>query len=459
MLLIITPSKFLSAMEPLKTHKEQTGILTTIVTLENVYRDYPQGDQAEKVKRCIAERHEKQEHRFVLLVGDSDTFPVRYTKTDRGDQNAFNTAFYPTDLYYAALYKQNGSFDDWDANHNGYYGELNGETHTGPINIDQVNLEPTVAVGRVPASTLDEVNRYVQKVIRYEQQAYGANWTKRALLMATNDWILDACHVQERIAQNYLNMYMSTILSSTGSPCAGAGSLTSPAVTQGFNSGVGLVGYIGHGNPSNLAIPGDWWGTNNIPQLTNVDRLPVMFVAACETAEFATLPPYSAYVDVNNVKHQGTIQGERFTSLPPQPSCFQTWYDPDQDLATQLTVRTNAGVIAYLGGVTGMQRCELLEYFFQGLPNCATIGEAWQWMVRHYYDVQGLPGTLTSPDWGAVARVHQPWKYMLFGDPSLRIGGARKGMKRDFALFKGGGRELEIAKGRVIRKDDRLPRP
>src|SRR5665647_1146430 len=105
MLLIITPSGFLSAVTPLKIHKDQTGILTTIVTLENVYRDYTQWDKAEKVKCCIAD-HQKQGYRFVMLVGDSDTFPVRFTKTDRYDPNAFNTAFYPTDLYYAALYKQ-----------------------------------------------------------------------------------------------------------------------------------------------------------------------------------------------------------------------------------------------------------------------------------------------------------------------------------------------------------------
>ena len=427
-LLIITPSKFLSAINILKVHKEQTGILTTIVTLEDVYQDYAQGDQAEKVKRCIAAYHRKQGCRFVLLVGDSDTFPVRYTKTDRKDQNAFNTAFYPTDLYYAALYKEDGSFDDWDANHNGYYGELNGETHTGQINIDQVNLMPTVAVGRVPASTLNEVNRYVQKVIHYEQQAYGANWVKNTLLMATNDWIPDACRVQERIAGNYLKGYANKILSTTGSPCTGAGSLTSSAVTKEFNRGVGLVGYIGHGTSSDLAIPGGFWGVSNIPQLTNVDRIPVMAASACATAEFATLPPYNAYVDVNNVKHQGTDNGEHFTSVPPQPSCLQTLNDPDQDLATHLTVRTNAGVITYLGGVTGMQLYEPLEYFFQGLSSYATVGEAWQWMVRHYYEVQGQPGTLNKPNWVAVARVHQPWKYMLFGDPSLRISGAAKGL-------------------------------
>jgi len=416
MLLIITPSGFLSAVTPLKIHKDQTGILTTIVTLENVYRDYTQGDKAEKVKCCIAD-HQKQGYRFVMLVGDSDTFPVRFTKTDSYDPNAFNTAFYPTDLYYAALYKQDGSFDNWDANNNGYYGELNGETHTGPINIDQVNLVPTVAVCRVPASTLDEVDRYVKKVIHYEQQSYGANWVKSTLLMATDDWFADACKVQQRIAENYLKGDTNTIL------CTEAGNLTSSAITQKFNLGVVLVGYIGHGDVSELQIPGDYWGVHNIPQLTNVDCLPVMPVAACSTGAFATAPPYSPYVDVNNVDHKGVVNGEIFTSVPPQPSCLQTLTDPDKDLATNLTVRTSAGVIAYLGGITGMQMYEPVEYFIQGLPKFVTVGEAWQWMIQRFYEVQGLPGSLSKPDWFEVARAHQPWKYMLFGDPSLRIAG------------------------------------
>jgi len=98
-------------------------------------------------------------------------------------------------------------------------------------------------------------------------------------------------------------------------------------------------------------------------------------------------------------------------------------------------VRTHAGVVAYLGGVTGMQMYEPLEYFFQGIRSSVTVGEAWQWLVRHFYEVQGSPGTLDRPDWFAVARVHQPWKFMLFGDPSLRIGGATSELGADEGLL------------------------
>ena len=47
-------------------------------------------------------------------------------------------AFYASDLYYADLAKDDRSFDDWNANkegyHAGYFGEVNGEFHkTGPM--------------------------------------------------------------------------------------------------------------------------------------------------------------------------------------------------------------------------------------------------------------------------------------------------------------------------------------
>jgi len=428
MLLVITPSQFAAALDALKVHKEKHGMLTTVITLEKVYQDFSGTDEAEKVKRCIHQRVHEQGIRYVLLMGDSDVLPVRFTKTDRGDAAAKDTAFYATDLYYAAIHKSDGSFDNWDGNGNGYYGELHGETHTGPINIDQVSLDPVVGVGRAPVSTLEEATRFVQKVINYETQAYQAGWAKNALLMATHDWIATACQKNDHLAANHLTAYNCTKLASTGSPCPGAGVLTAAKVTQHFNSGIGLVGYIGHGASGALCIPGGWWGIGEIPQLTNNNRLPIMCVSACSTAEFATLPPYSAYTDKNGVNHAGSSNGEVFTSTPPQPSCLQKIHDPDQDMATHLTVRTNAGVAAYLGGITGMQMSEPLEYFLEALPSCSTLGDAWQAMIRRYYQVQGMPGSLSSPDWFAVAKVHQPWKFMMFGDPSLRIGGTTKGL-------------------------------
>lgn len=110
-LLIITPQAFESALEPLKAHKDYTGIETSIDTLERIETDYDGVDIAEKVKKRIESFHffNMKGKRFIMLVGDADTFPVRYTQYDRRcDEPAMDIAYYATDLYYAALYKDDG---------------------------------------------------------------------------------------------------------------------------------------------------------------------------------------------------------------------------------------------------------------------------------------------------------------------------------------------------------------
>ena len=425
MLLIITPNDFVEEAKRLRQHKEETGILTTIATLSQIYSTYPGQDEAEKVKRCIAALCAPNGIRYVLLFGDSDLMPVRYTKTDRKHKDAADTAFYATDLYYAALYKPDGSFDDWDSNGNGYYGELHGETHSGPINIDEVSVTPVIAVGRVPASTVAEARTYVDKIMGYEKAALGASWVTKAILMATHDWYPNACTTQDQIA-THLSGYTTTNMSTMGSPCSSAGTLTTAAVTNSMNQGIGLVGYIGHGSPAGLAFPGGW-GAKDIPSLTNNTKLFTMAVSGCDTAQFATLPPYRAYTDIHGVHHRGTENGEHFSTAPPQPACLQKYHDPDTDLATKITVGSEAGAVAYIGGITGMQYSDPYEYFVEAMPGSWTVGDAWKNMIIRYYQVHGQPGSISSPNWRAVARVHQPWKFMLFGDPSVRIRGDQSG--------------------------------
>ena len=81
---------------------------------------------------------------------------------DRNTPAAFNYAFYPSDLYYADLAKRDGSFEDWNARkkgfHAGYFGEVRGEHFKkDPINYDEIDYRPEIAVGRWPVSTANEI--------------------------------------------------------------------------------------------------------------------------------------------------------------------------------------------------------------------------------------------------------------------------------------------------------------
>jgi hypothetical protein len=429
-LLIITPEEFKNSLLPLKNHKNETGIATEIVELSDIYNRYSGRDEAEKVKNCLVAYRRRNGIRFAMLVGDSDKFPVRYTKTDRGVAEALNTAFYASDLYYADLFEPNGAMDNWDRNNNGYFGELRGESGTGTINVDDVDLRPDIAVGRIPASTSAEVQKYVNKVIAYENGGYQPAWFKTSLLIATTDWITGACKTQEEIASKSLTTFTNARLYGAGNPCASVVVPSAKRVNIIMNNGVGFVSYIGHGTLNTWV---GCYGTGDISGLVNSGKLPVVIAAACSTAGFTTQPPYHRYTDINGVNHNGTGNGEVFTSTPPQPSCIQSWINPET-LGEALTVKHDTGAIGYIGCVTGAQSwsVDLNKFFFEAYRyGHEFLGNMWNHMIQRYYKTHVLPSVLSTPDWTKVAEFHQPWKFILFGDPSLRVGGIRTSLGED----------------------------
>ncbi len=181
-LLIFAPGDFYESLEPLRDWKNNTGISSHIMTLGAVEQDWRfagSRDLPEQVKKAIAHAYEHHGTRYVMLVGDGDRFPVRYHKSGR-EGVSWGVVYPITDLYYACLFKPDGTFDDWDGNGDGIIGEWwaspvegdNAENFT-QINIDGCSLKPDVAVGRVPASMACEVDAYVNKVIAYEIEEAG----------------------------------------------------------------------------------------------------------------------------------------------------------------------------------------------------------------------------------------------------------------------------------------------
>ena len=154
----------------------------------------------------------------------------------------------PTDLYYASLFKDDGSFNDWDGNKDGYFGEVPSADSAKSANPDDVHVIPQIAIGRILASNENEVKTYVSKVKEYEENTYGAAWFKASLLIASTNWMADACVKQDYIAQNYLNSAQAIKLyQKENSPCPITEAPTPANINFYINQGVGFVSYIGHG--------------------------------------------------------------------------------------------------------------------------------------------------------------------------------------------------------------------
>ena len=432
-LLILSHADFSDALQPLKEYKDETGISSYVQSWQSLDKSYRSAgrDQPERIKLAIAAYARFAGTRYVMLVGDAAHFPVRYTLTDRADEkNTAIWAFSSADFYYADLFKaKDTAFNTWDANNDGYFGELHGGRLTGVMNIDQVGLVPAVAVGRLPVANVDQVKRYIEKIENYERDSYRADWSKLAVFIATKDWVPNACNTSEAIASASLipNGYSITRLYQPGNPCLTTVSPLSSVISKKLNQGVAFINYLGHGGATSWEIPSGWYGTKDLTELTQTSRLPIVFSAGCYTASYAPLPPFDSYTDVQGIYHSGTAsEGIIRTDKSPQPAPLQEVGNQTESLAEQLLVENQTGAIGYIGAVTTTQypSFELDTLFYESLNHGAkTLGDMWGYMVTRYYQLHPAPDKIDKPDWYQVAIFQQPWKFHLFGDPSLRIQG------------------------------------
>ena len=432
-LLILTHKKpdgedFVAALQPLVKHKNATGMPTKLLTLEEIYETPPfRGyEHPEIIKKAIADARLRWGIRYVMLVGDSDRFPVRYIRLY--DLGHWGHGFAPSDLYYADLFKTNGGFDSWDMDGDGLYGEGQGNfpTDMNDLNQDQVDLLPDVAVGRVPVSSVAELETYVKKVILYETTA-DPSWTKKALLVSGNYQWSNA--TSDKIG-NHLSgagytlqkLYHDAVWPGTTEQQRW------PMIEAALDAGVGIVSYVGHGagvgvGQSDGGLWGGWYRHFRIPTLANEGKLPIIFSAACETAMFHYgKGPYFAkwgYV------HQTEVSPPKYRWAPEPISYSPEAYDVDA-FAEHFLVKGEEGAVAFIGSYTGTQGDShtLAKFFFKAHANGVNIlGDAWNAALTEFINGPsaglGFPGT----SWYTYASWSHVNKMLLFGDPSLRIGG------------------------------------
>ena len=427
-LLVIAPESFHPALKDFVAHK-QTLLPTELWSLEAILRENSGVDDPEKIKRFLHAEWREHGLGYALLVGDVDVMPVRYMVLDRVTLAAFDYAFYPSDLYYSDLAKPDGSFDDWNARkesfHAGYFGEVRGEKNKqDPINFDQVDYRPDIAVGRWPVSTPEETSLVAAKTVACEQSvlANTSPHLHRAAFFAVGGWI-DTRSQLDRLAAKLTNQfqvekrYYSDAKQEQGTPPPDRTQLRAL-----FNSGISLVVHTGHGQPEAWE---QCFFLRDLDRITNANTLPVVISAGCSTAHFAPLPPYEPYVDVEGTEHIGTDRKEVFTAPPPPPSPYQRGRFNPTGLGEQILKRNRNGAVAYIGCNTGSQPCgvTLVEGFVQALAEAEEprLGDCWAGALRYYFDAQGLADLEPNHDWYPPSIFFQGMKFMLFGDPSLRL--------------------------------------
>jgi len=396
-LLVVAPAAFHG---DLKAYVARKGAGAKLVALEQALAGEG-ADEPERLKRFLYDAW-RNGTRYVLLVGDGDVLPMRYMALDRVTPAAFDTAFYPSDLYYADVAKQDGSFEDWNGQKEGfhalYFGEVRGEKNkSDPINFDGIDYLPELAVGRWPVSNVEELGRVVANSLAFDRGAR----TGRVALIDVPGWV-DCTALHARLA------------SSLGDGVLALRAPDEATLLAALGKGPDLVLHTGHGDVDR------WHGCISVASLANLPkgvRPPVVFSAGCSTAAFAPLPPYEAYVDTDGVEHAGTNSGEVFSLPPPPPHPLQPKFDRT-GLGEQFLL---SGAAVYIGCNTGSQPCALtlMDGFARAYPKALRLGDCWLEALRHYHRAERLADLVPTESWYPPSVFFQGMKFMFFGDPSL----------------------------------------
>ena len=117
-LVIIAPKVFTNDLDPLVHHKNDTGINTTLVTTEDIYKEFDGVDKPEQIKYFIKDAIETWDIKYVLLVGGLNSViyakprdnvnygskdwyvPVRYT-------NLYDDPAFPVTSKYSQIFYWN----------------------------------------------------------------------------------------------------------------------------------------------------------------------------------------------------------------------------------------------------------------------------------------------------------------------------------------------------------------
>ncbi len=293
-LLIITPQAFTDALQPLVQHKEDHGLATRLVTLDEVYTSAEGRDEAEQIKYYIKDALEDWGITYVMLVGgrhgglleEQWWCPVRYTHLNANDGDKR----FLSDLYFSDIYRyDNGSavFESWDTNDNDLFGEW---SFSGT---DELDMFPDVYIGRLACRNVYEVNVMVDKIITYETTAAGSDWANRYLGIGGDTFPGDQWYDGEETVSKTieylepLGIEPTTLFTSDETLADGQDIID--AVSQGY----GFLNFEGHGNPMSWANhpPQDgntWIGIDETQFMLfgNEGMYPVCVIGGCSNSKF-----------------------------------------------------------------------------------------------------------------------------------------------------------------------------
>ncbi len=254
--LVIAPRAFLPAAGPLVERRRGQGLRSRAVALEQITDEFGHGQASSAAIRdflaCAFHTWTRPSPRYVLLLGDSSYDPRNFSGSSP-----------PSPL--PALWKRTSYL--WTVS-DPELAAVNGE--------DSV---PDLAIGRLPAGTVEEAEALVAKTLAWEET--GGRLAGRVALVADDsDLAGDFEGSVDDVARSFLQGREVETLK-----VRELGSGTRDAIRGALDSGLGLMGYVGHGGAAVWASE-NVWNTWDAPSLAAQSEQPVLLTLNCLNGYF-----------------------------------------------------------------------------------------------------------------------------------------------------------------------------
>jgi hypothetical protein len=253
--LLIAPREFLSEAQRLLDRRADEGLVTKAVAVEDVYDEFGHGEaRPEAIRQFVSYAYHHWQGpapRYVLLLGDAT-----YDQKDHLGSGVLDRV--PAKLIRTTYL--------WTAS-DPHYAAVNGE-----------DALPDLAIGRLPARSLDEARVLLDKLIAFEEG--GFDFTGPAVLVADNadkagEFELDSEAIASLLGPRELRrVYIRDLRSGTR-----------PAITDAFDDGASLMSYVGHGGMAVWASE-NVWNNSDVQQLAPQPRQPFLMTMNCLNGYF-----------------------------------------------------------------------------------------------------------------------------------------------------------------------------
>ena len=254
--LVIGPREFLEAAVPLLERRRGQGLVSRAVSFEEIASEFGKGQpSAEAIKAFLSyawHSWQRPSPRYVLLLGDATYDPRRFQSTSWASP-------------LPALWTKTSYL--WTAS----------DPAMAAVNGD--DLLPDLSIGRLPATTGEQAEALVGKLLAWEDAGQGLSGS--AVLVADNpdlggDFEADV----EDVRASFLSGWSTTTVK-----VSELGAATRPAILDSFDEGASLMSYVGHGG---TAV----WASENVlnswdtPSLLAQSRQPLLLTMNCLNGYF-----------------------------------------------------------------------------------------------------------------------------------------------------------------------------